>query len=170
MTTLQVGDEPTVNAWLQQRRAMGVDGRDEIWEGVYRVAPYEHSRNSFLMSELLVQLSPRARRAGLHGTGPFNLGEPGDFRIPDAGFHRTREWQLYLPTAALVVEVLSPGDGTWEKLPFYAAHGVDEVWIVDPVARTLAIRTLVDGGYVETVRSELLRLPAATVMAELDWP
>ncbi len=39
---------------------------------------------------------------------------------------------MWFATAALVVEIVSPGDKTWEKLPFYAAHSVDESLIVDP--------------------------------------
>ena len=50
----------------------------------------------------------------------FNLGSPDDYRVPDGGlFHRAPD-QLYTPTAALVVEIQSAGEGTWEKLGFYA--------------------------------------------------
>jgi Uma2 family endonuclease len=37
-----------------------------------------------------------------------------------------------VPTAALVVEIVSPGDESYKKLDFYAAQAVDEVVIVDP--------------------------------------
>ena len=37
-----------------------------------------------------------------------------------------------MPTAELVVEIVLPGDGTWDKLSFYAAHDVGELLIVDP--------------------------------------
>jgi len=42
-------------------------------------------------------------------------------------------------TAALAIEILSPND-TWEKLPFFAVHEVDELLIVDPDERTPAAR------------------------------
>jgi Uma2 family endonuclease len=45
---------------------------------------------------------------------------------------------VYLPTAALVLEVVSPGDETWEKLGFYAAHGVEELLIVDPQEKAVS--------------------------------
>jgi hypothetical protein len=32
--------------------------------------------------------------------------------------HRERGDRVYVPTAALVVEVVSPGDDSWNKLPF----------------------------------------------------
>ena len=31
---------------------------------------------------------------------------------------------------ALVIEIVSPYDDTWKKVPFYAKHGVDELLIV----------------------------------------
>lgn len=53
-------------------------------------------------------------------------------------------------------EVLSPStrelDRT-EKLPRYAAHGVAHAWLVDPIARTLEVRTLGDDGRWREVRT-----------------
>lgn len=42
---------------------------------------------------------------------------------------------MYVATAALVVELVSQDDETWEKLDFYAAHHVDGLLIVDPQER-----------------------------------
>jgi len=49
----------------------------------------------------------------------------------------TRTWGTYAPSAALILEIVSPGDETRDKLPFYAAHQVDELLIVDPQKRTV---------------------------------
>jgi len=41
-----------------------------------------------------------------------------------------------------VCEVLSPSTARWDrvkKVPVYARYGVDWVWLVDPVARTLEV-------------------------------
>ena len=43
-----------------------------------------------------------------------------------------------MPTAAVVVEVVSPDDETYEKSGFYAAHGVDELIVADPAGRSLS--------------------------------
>ena len=83
-------------------------------------------------------LDAPARAAGLVPMmSIFNLGAPEDYRVPDGGLHRERPGarDVYLATAALVVEIVSPGDQTWEKLEFYAAHQVDELLIVDPAER-----------------------------------
>ncbi len=77
-------------------------------------------------------LAPPAAAAGLEIVGEFNLGDPDNYRVADEALHRPGPDELWNATAALVAEILSPGDETWEKLPFYAAHHVDELLIVDP--------------------------------------
>ena len=170
MTTVVLGHEPVVEAWLEQRRALGQDGRDEIWDGVYHVAPHEHGRNGAVASELVLALAPAAKAAGLRAGGSFNLGRKGDFRVPDLGFHRGSPDHLYFATAALLVEVLSPDDETYAKFGFYAAHGVDELWVVDPLERTVRMWTLIDGAYDEVEASPLLGLTPGGVVAAVDWP
>lgn len=81
-----------------------------------------------LESQLHTTLRPLARRAGLTMVGQSNLGEgEHDFRVPDSALHRPGASGVWQPTAPLVVEIVSPGDESWEKLPFYAAHNVEEV-------------------------------------------
>ncbi|PWJ55101.1 Endonuclease, Uma2 family (restriction endonuclease fold) [Quadrisphaera granulorum] len=173
MSTLFVENDPVVEALLARRRELGLDGKDEVWEGVYHVAPHEHGRNGVTAMALVEHLNATARRAGLQPGGSFNLGEPGDFRVPDLGFHRAGEpSQLYYASAALVIEVLSPRDETFAKFGFYAARGVEEVWVVDPLTRSVRIwqldPTTVD--YRETGSSDLLGLTATSVAEQLAWP
>jgi len=113
-----------------------------------------------------------AHAAGLEpAMGEFNLGESEhDFRVPDGGLHRPGAAGVWLSTAALVVEILSPGDESWQKLPFYAAHGVDEVLIVDPIERTVAWLGLRDGEYHPLQRSGLVELGPVQLAEQLDWP
>ena len=170
MTTVVLGHEPVIEAWLEQRRALGLDGRDEVWEGVYHVAPHEHGRNGAVASDLQALLRAPARAAGLRPGGSFNVGEPGNFRVPDMGFHRGSPDALYFPTAALLVEVLSPDDETFQKFGFYAAHDVDELWVVDPLEHTVQMWVLRDGAYEPADASSLLGLTCADVVAGIDWP
>ena len=170
MTTVILGEHTQVEAWLADRRAKGLDGRDEVWEGVLHVAPHEHGRNGIVASELQAVVRGPAKAAGLTAGGSFNLGEPSDFRVPDLGWHRGAPPALYYDTAALVVEVVSPGDESHRKLGFYARHGVDEVWIVDPLERSVRMWVLQDGALEESTTSTLLGLSAADVVAGVDWP
>lgn len=166
-----LGDRPAeIEALIESRRRTGADRRDEIWEGDYHMNPAPRKRHAILVSELLTLLHPHARRRGLIATTDFNLGEPMDFRIPDAGLHRDATDAVYVDSAPLVVEVLSPGDETMEKLPFYARRGVDEVVIADPLARTVQWLHLDAGSYVATDRSELLDLDVAEIVDRIDWP
>ena len=72
--------------------------------------------------------------------------------------------------AALVVEIVSPDDESWQKLPFYAAHGVDEVLILDPQERSVHWLGLADGEYRELERSGLIELGPAELAERIDWP
>jgi Uma2 family endonuclease len=101
----------------------------------------------------------------------FNVGQgKHDFRVPDGGLHRRRPRGTWHATAALVVEITSPGDESWQKLPFYARHDVDEVLIVDPTERTVAWLALREGQYQAVSRSGLVEPGAAELADRLDWP
>jgi Uma2 family endonuclease len=150
MPTLVLGSPPPeLEALLERRREAGVDRLDEVWQGVHHIVPgpsFEHARISQQLAELL---GPPARAGGLLAAiSEFNLGESEhDFRVPDGGLHRPGAAGVWLSTAALVVEILSPDDETRQKLPFYAAHNVDEVLLVDPTERTVAWLGLREGEY-----------------------
>jgi Uma2 family endonuclease len=124
-----------------------------------------------VLHQLLVLLGPAARRAGLHPTASFNLGEwEHDYRVADAGLRRNDQWEMCTPTAALVVEVISPGDETYKNLPFYAAHGVDELLIVDPHERTVQWFALAGEHYQPVETSGLIELGPSELAQRIDWP
>lgn len=68
------------------------------------------------------------------------------------------------------MEILSPDDDSWQKLPFYAAHDVDEVLIVDPDERRVHWLALAEGEYQPVERSGLIDLGAAALAQRIDWP
>jgi Uma2 family endonuclease len=158
-------------ALLERRRRLGQDLLDEVWEGVYHMNPAPHSRHVAIQQQLAVLLDPLARAAGLlPRVGIFNLGQEGDYRVPDGGVLRPGPDAVYLSTAALVIEIVSPGDKTWEKLGFYAAHGVDELLIVEPQQRRVHWLALRPGEYHPIERSALIALGAGELAERLDWP
>lgn len=133
MRTLFVSDPPEIVAIRERRKALGQDRYDEVWEGVYHVAPEAHGRHGLTQVSVSLSLSPLADAVGLWLSGPFNLGtSKDDFRVPDFGFHQVEPLQVWVPTAVIVGEVLSPDDESRDKLAFYAARGVEEVLLVDP--------------------------------------
>jgi Uma2 family endonuclease len=157
-------------ALLERRRRCGADTHDEIWDGVYHVTPAPSMAHSLIARQLAELLGPLARAARLAFSNEFNLGESDDFRVPDLGLHRDPLPGVRHPTAALVVEVVSPGDETWEKLPFYARHDVDEALIVDPAEREVHWLALQGGEYRPVQRSGLIELGARELSERIDWP
>jgi len=155
---------------LERRRRWGADTHDEVWEGVLHMNPARHRRDANLQAQLLEVLGPLARKQGLTAVGEFNLGEPDDYRVPDAGIHRPGPDQLYNPTAALVVEIVSPGDETRAKLPFYAAQGVEEMLIIHPEARSIEWLALSEGQYQQVEQSGLLEVTVSTLASQIVWP
>ena len=94
-------------------------------------------------AHLLALLRAPATDAGLEVTGQFNLGESGhDFRVPDGGLDRPGAGGMWHPTAALVAEIVSAGEESWQKLSFYATHNVDEVVTVDASERIVTWMTM----------------------------
>ena len=75
-----------------------------------------------------------------------------------------------MPTVAIVVEVLSPGDRTYEKFGFYAAHAVDEIVIADPQRRRVECWQRSGKGYTQVSGSRLLGVTGAEVAAVIRWP
>lgn len=133
-------------ALVTRRQSLGLDGRDEIWEGEYHMAPAPRPWHGFLDQEIAVMLHPLARRAGLVGTGPFNLGEQDDYRVPDRGLHRS------LPSTV------------------FAAHDVDEVAIVDPVEECVTWLALAEGRYRRAPASDLLGVSLEEIAGQIPWP
>ncbi len=168
MRTVVLGPRPAeLDAVIARRHALGLDTFDEVWEGDDHLAPAAHSSHGLLVHQVIVLLGPLAVEAGLIGSGPFNLGDADDFRVPDAGYHRVVPSSTFVPTAAIAVEVVSPYDETWQKLGFYAAHEVDELLIVTSASRRL-LWLVRDGG--EYRESDVSRLLGAKSTLRIDWP
>ncbi len=156
---------------LERRRRSGLDRLDEVWAGVLHMIPAPSLAHARIAQQLAELMGPLAREAGLESTmHEFNLGaSEQDFRVPDGALHRPGAAGIWLPTAALVVEVVSRGDETWEKLPFYATHGVDEVLIVDPQERKAYWLELADGQYRDVPHSRLIDLGQQELVEQIDW-
>lgn len=155
---------------LAERHRLDQDRLDEVWQGEYHVVPGPHSNHGRLVVELVLSLQPSASTRRLRAVVEFNVGEPNDLRVPDFGLlRRDQPDAVYQPTAALVVEVVSPGDESWLKFDFYAAHEVDEVVIVDGDTNTVHWFALRDGVYEAVEHSELLDLDVSTVEQAIDW-
>ena len=137
-------------AVIAERQRLGLDGRDEVWDGEYHMVPpasNEHQRVEMLLAFALMPVVDAVGLVIRPEIGLFDPDAPGDrdFRAPDL--------TIYHPeigsergadgAASLVVEIRSPGDESFQKLPYFERLGVGEVLIVD--RDTKAVRRWVNG-------------------------
>lgn len=171
--TLVLDPQPAeIEELLARRRELGTDRWDEVWEGVLHMIPPPSHKHQLLASRLHRLLGALGDEAGLELTAEVGVGsDEHDYRAPDLALHRPADVQpQWHHTAALVVEIVSPNDKTWEKLGFYAAHGVDELLIVDPERRTVHWFGLTEGEYRLLVRSGLIELGPDELAVQIEWP
>ena len=124
---------------LEERRRLGHDRFDEVWEGVLHLVPFPSLRHQRIVMRLAVMLHAAAARRGLEVFSQTGLYDPAvrddsEYRGPDvmlASLHHASKRGIE-GHAQLVIEVISPNDESRDKLPFYARIGVGEVWLIDP--------------------------------------
>ncbi len=142
---------------LEQRKLTGADRWDEMWEGVLHMPPMPTVGHQDFEGalEAYLRLHWAQARGGkvYHNVNVASWGGwPNNYRIPDLVL-LTEECEAinqgeYLEGPPdVVVEIESPGDETREKMPFYAALGVAELWIIDRDTRTPELHVLSRGRY-----------------------
>jgi len=129
--------------WLEERRASDASRYDEVWEGVLHMAPAPNTDHQELAGALFILLTERwAKRVGGLVLYEVNVTTPEDepnwsnnYRIPDIVMlsperliYRKRDYIVGPPLVC--IEFHSPGDESYDKLPFYAKLGVPEAWII----------------------------------------
>lgn len=117
---------------LEHRRRLGLDKRDERWAGEWRIVNPPKNWHGSLQARLVARLLPLAEARGLDcSTENGIFGADDDWRVPDMVVSRPGDTygDAGRARAELVVEVRSPGDDSYRKLPFYAER-VREVLIL----------------------------------------
>ncbi len=137
-----VSDPSLQQRLLAERQATGADRYDEVWEGIYMMAPMPNDEHQYLVARIVYILEDVVGIPGLGQVRPgVNLSDrhedwEEDYRVPDVAVflqngtaknHGTH-WQ---GAADFLVEVISPGDRTREKPPFYTHLGVRELVLID---------------------------------------
>jgi Uma2 family endonuclease len=167
----------------------------EIIGGQLRLSPRPGGPHTSVASALEDELGPPFKRGRGGPGGWIILGEPElhlerEIVVPDlAGWRRERLPRV--PNAAYftlapdwLCEVLSRSTEKLDradKLPIYAAHGVRNVWLVNPLQRTLEVLRLYDGKWLTLavhcdearVRVEpfdAIELDLADLWADLEAP
>lgn len=171
MRTVILGPRPPeIDALIARRHALGQDTHDEVWEGEYHMNAAPHARHAIVAWRVGNALDAHLPPAYTVAT-ELNIGSAANFRVPDLAIIRETDAALYMRTAAIVVEVVSPGDESRQKFDHYAEHRVGEVLIVDPDARTVELFVLGDDArYARAQLSPLTGMDVADVVATIRWP
>lgn len=147
--------------WLEEkisdeRKSRGIEGFDEIWEGVYVIYEPKDDEHQDLLSGLSsIILMAKGFDAPGHvyaGINVSNRIEDGmsNIRIPDVAYYAPdttaqNHHDFYFGGPDFAVEVISEGDRTREKFDFYAKVNTRELLLVDRDPWALELYRLQDG-------------------------
>ena len=135
--------DPAVEDRLKaEREASGADRYDEVWEGVYMMAPLGDIEHQQLQTRLGTVFDIAVRWAGLGdvftgvNVSDRERGWQHNYRIPDVAVvlkrSRARDCGTHLCGGPdFAVEIVSSGDRSRDKLDFYAGVGVRELLLID---------------------------------------
>jgi hypothetical protein len=129
MTTIEVCEPTDVEMLLQRRRDLGQDHHDEVWDGVYVMAPYANDEHQELVCQIGAILWIVIGFAGLAKVRPgVNISDRKtnwtvNYRVPDlavflAGCAAQNHGSHWFGGPDWAAEVVSPGDRSREKLTF----------------------------------------------------
>lgn len=139
--------------WLEERRRLGLDRRDEVWDGVLHVVPSATATHQRFERSLERTLEPLVQPLGFEVLRDIDVLDPKqreqNYRQPDVVVVSPHDVSERIDGhAELVIEVRSPYDEAYEKIPFYEMCKIPEYWIVDPVTRAFEVLVLRRGTYV----------------------
>lgn len=141
---------------IRERRAIGADHHDEVWDGVYIVSPDPNDQQQDIVGKLYLSFELAIGSVGLGLVRPgINVSDRDEgwtrnYRCPDVAVflngttarNRDSHWQ---GGPDFAVEVISPRDRSRRKFDFYARVGVRELLMVDRKPWALELYRLGDG-------------------------
>jgi Uma2 family endonuclease len=162
--TVLITDPEMARRLIAYRRRRGIDRRDEVWDGVYVVSPSPNNQHIGLGNDLATILTICVGWDGLGRCLPgCNVSDQTEdwtknYRCPDVavflkgnpGENRGAYWY---GGPDFAIEIVSPGDRTRKKIPFYEKVRTRELMIIDRRPWRLTLLRLVDGKLVEVGRS-----------------
>lgn len=144
--------------FFEERRRKGLDQRDETWDGLVHMVPPPAYEHSVIQNGLQFVLTLFLEQRGLGKVRPeIGVRAPGsgtsNYRVPDISVLSPRRRGLVAEGwlnggPELAIEIRSPDDETYDKLPFYASVGVDELLVIDRATRRPELYRLVGKQYV----------------------
>jgi Uma2 family endonuclease len=161
MTQLMRLSKDQLHDLIRERKRLGHDRYDEVWEGMYVMPSLPTNAHQRLVQQLgrvfdlvvaaqgLGEVYPGANVSDRRKGWKFNHRCPdvlvvlNGSRAIDCGTH-------FFGGPDFVVEIESPGDDTEEKVPFYGKVGVRELLILHRDRRTIRLLRLEGEELIET--------------------
>ncbi len=166
---------------VAQRRADGTDKYDEVWEGMYVMAPMANNEHQDLVDDLCTILTLAVKWRGLGRVNPgVNVSDSKtdwqeNYRCPDVAvfLNETQAEDCgthWFGGPDFTIEIVSPFDRSSEKLPFYAKVGVRELLLIQRDPWAIVLHRLTADGLIEAGRSTIAdsRLLVSEVVP-LNW-
>jgi Uma2 family endonuclease len=153
MPQVLVKDAEQADELIQERKRIGADRYDEVWDGVYVMPSMPSLDHQELVADLTTIVSEVVKRQGLGKAYPgANISDrPADwkdnYRVPDLvvlleSCRAVRHSAHIQGGPDFLVEIESPGDDSEEKVPFYGQLGVRELLLIHRDKRTLRLLRL----------------------------
>ena len=150
MTRKVLLDDDILDRLIAERKRLGIDCYDEVWDGMYVIPAPPGTAQQELVDDLGTILREVVKKEGRGKTYPgVNVsdrrkGWENNFRCPDLAVvlnnGKAVDCGAYFYLGPdFLVEVESPGDDTEEKVPFYGKVGVRELLIIHRDKRTLRL-------------------------------
>jgi Uma2 family endonuclease len=151
---------------LERRRLSGGDRFDEVWDGVYIMAPLANIEHQELVANIATALrNAFADQPAVRVFPGVNVSDRQDdweknYRCPDGAVvlpdsRAVDCGAFYFGGPDFVVEVASDYDRSREKFDFYAKIGVREFLLVDRNPWQLELFALRDGKFARVGRSDV---------------
>ncbi len=176
-----ITDPDLEQALIAKRQAMGVDKYDEVWDGVYIIAPMANDEHQDLVTELATVLTLVVDWTGLGKVrAGVNVSDQErdwhrNYRCPDVvvflnDTKAENRGAFWFGGPDFAIEVVSRNDRSVEKIPFYARVGVRELMLIDRDPWAITLYRLQGDELVEAGRSSVE--DSATIVSEivpLNW-
>ena len=168
MPTLIV-DQQLEQLLRAERIASGAERYDEVWESIYVMNPLPNDEHQQLVSRFTAIFEDVIGWPGAGDVRPgVNVSDRDqdwreNYRVPDvAVFLKSGQarncGEFWRGGPDFVVEIVSAGDRTREKLPFYSTVGVRELLVID--RRPWSVELLrIDSGQLKAVATSAPQEP-----------
>lgn len=141
---------------IEERRAAGADRYDEVWEGMYVMAPMANDEHQDFVGDWTAVLKIAVQWAGKGLVRPgVNVSDriedwKSNYRCPDVvvylnGTTAENQGEFWYGGPDFAIEITSPFDKTRDKFDFYAKVKTSELLIVDRDVWALELYRLTDG-------------------------